>query len=444
MKSGNGGLHAGGVVAATAALMLLLLGWNVYWSAPSQRQAGAPAKLLQRKPWSSPSLTTDPLSLLQLPRETSRQVAEREAAKGETSTGVSALPELSSPQPDSAVELTFRARRLSRLTDVKGTYGGGGNLYPAPVEYGMDLERMEQGGGEYLAFVGVFSVGAVSGIRRRDVCRRTWFPSTEEALTAYEMTHNVKMRFVIGKENKTGLIPPEILEEEQQHGEFLHINVKEVYPNLKLKMMRYFTTVPKLFNARYYLKVDDDTYFRPDRVPHAVPQWTAREGDFIGCSMKGGDMFPGVTHRYYEPHRHMVHGAKYYLYFAGPAYAMSRWAVSLLASVPDGGLRFWGAGDASFGAWMLAFNTTHIEDRRMCSNNCGEINILALWGKCNGLCNSAKAMPQSHKDTCGTEPTIPRGMAELPWKPWNAYNSTKEKCHQIHDDWLDHTNCNKP
>lgn len=50
-------------------------------------------------------------------------------------------------------------------------------------------------------------------------------------------------------------VPKEIVREEALHGAFVHINVNEVYDNLKLKMMRYFTTVPKLFNARYYLKV---------------------------------------------------------------------------------------------------------------------------------------------------------------------------------------------
>jgi hypothetical protein len=43
--------------------------------------------------------------------------------------------------------------------------------------------------------------------------------------------------------------------EEKQFGQMVRINVVEEYDNLKFKMMRFFTTVPRLFNARYYLKV---------------------------------------------------------------------------------------------------------------------------------------------------------------------------------------------
>mmetsp|Transcript_36868 Transcript_36868/g.93161 ORF Transcript_36868/g.93161 Transcript_36868/m.93161 type:complete len:425 (+) Transcript_36868:133-1407(+) len=334
--------------------------------------------------------------------------------------------------------LTVRLRRRMRPSDTKGTRGGGANAYTSPSEGGTDEL------GEYSAFVGVFSVGKVSGIVRRNTVRRTWFPASEAALAAYESKHNVKMRFVIGKDPILGAVPKEIVREEALHGAFVHINVNEVYDNLKLKMMRYFTTVPKLFNARYYLKVDDDTYFRPDRIALVVPQWEKRSADYIGCSMRGGDMMDKPDRRYYDPQRHLIHGSRYFQYHAGPAYAMSRRAVRLLASVPDGGLRFWGAGDASFGAWMLAFNVTHLEDRRLCSPNCNEINALAHWGNCNGLCGPSKAMLLAHKGTCGTEPAIPRGMQELPWKPWASFNSTKEKCHQIHGDWLDHSRCRTP
>mmetsp|Transcript_38892 Transcript_38892/g.97693 ORF Transcript_38892/g.97693 Transcript_38892/m.97693 type:complete len:447 (+) Transcript_38892:135-1475(+) len=201
--------------------------------------------------------------------------------------------------------LTVRLRRRMRPSDTKGTRGGGANAYTSPSEGGTDEL------GEYSAFVGVFSVGKVSGIVRRNTVRRTWFPASEAALAAYESKHNVKMRFVIGKDPILGAVPKEIVREEALHGAFVHINVNEVYDNLKLKMMRYFTTVPKLFNARYYLKVDDDTYFRPDRIALVVPQWEKRSADYIGCSMRGGDMMDKPDRRYYDPQRHLIHGSRF-------------------------------------------------------------------------------------------------------------------------------------
>jgi galactosylxylosylprotein 3-beta-galactosyltransferase len=107
-------------------------------------------------------------------------------------------------------------------------------------------------------------------------------------------------------------------------------------------------------------------------------------------------------------------------------------------SAPEKGLRFFGAGDASFGAWMLAFNVTHWEDRRMCSNDCSETNILGLYHttRCNGLCKPEEDMLELHRDVCGAEPTIPRGQAILPESRLHSYDPSKEKCHRVRPSYL--------
>eukprot|EP00873_Tetraselmis_striata_P022514 jgi/Tetstr1/442778/TSEL_030863.t1 len=329
----------------------------------------------------------------------------------------------------------------ARSAAAMGTYGGGPNTHAVPV-YDEGTGQWTHPGGEYLAFIGVFSYGKEGGIGRRNACRTTWFPNTASRLRAFEEGFNVKLRFVVGKTH-SGQVPAEVVAEELSKGQHLHLNVIEEYDNLKLKMLRYFQTAPRLFGAKYYLKVDDDIYFRPDRVSHAVPQWAAGDGDFVGCRRLGGTMFDMPKSRYFDPQRHLMPNAKYFMYKAGPAYALSSWAASLLMAVPDRGLRFFGAGDASFGGWMLAFNVTHWEDRRLCSNDCSETNILGYYDttKCNGLCNPTEDLPKIHADVCGAEPTIPRGYTYLPESDKHSYDPSKEKCHKVYADWVDHKYC---
>lgn len=326
---------------------------------------------------------------------------------------------------------------------LKGTRGGGNNGFMSPMHVQSEVEgslKMSERPG-YVAFMGVFSSGNLGGEKRRGACRGTWFPGTEKELLAFEAEHNMKIRFIVGKPNKG---KGEHLDlEEKQFGQMVRINVVEEYDNLKFKMMRFFTTVPRLFNARYYLKVDDDIYFRPDRVPLAAVQWAGHDADYIGCKRRGGVMWGTHTSRYFDPQRHLINEEKYYLYQAGPAYAISRWGVELLMSIPEDGLRFFGGGDASFGAWFLAFNVTHMDDMRMCCGAC-KPNMLGYWeiSKCNGICNPETTMARVHTEECGASPTLPPGATELP-ETRRSYEISKEKCHKLHDDWIDHSQCRR-
>jgi hypothetical protein len=103
----------------------------------------------------------------------------------------------------------------------------------------------------------------------------------------------------------------------------------------------------------------------------------------------------------------------------------------LLMSIPEDGLRFFGGGDASFGAWFLAFNVTHMDDMRMCCGAC-KPNMLGYWeiSKCNGICNPETTMARVHTEECGASPTLPRGETELP-ETRRSYEISKEKCHKV-------------
>eukprot|EP00873_Tetraselmis_striata_P025900 jgi/Tetstr1/446164/TSEL_003565.t1 len=350
------------------------------------------------------------------------------------------------------MESTVREEWVRSEKDTPEAEPPEANAYAPPASPGTDdydeeaiLER--EGDAEaasYTAFIGVFSNGNPGGVKRRDACRATWFPGSDDALRAFEEEHNVKMRFVVGRSTARGNASQVLQVEEEKFGEMVHVHVIEAYDNLKLKMMRFFTTLPRLFSARYYLKVDDDIYFRPDRLPLAVEQWASRGADYVGCKRRGGHMWADPQSRYFDPQRHLVHDQKYFLYQAGPAYALSRWAATLLMSVPEGGLRFFGGGDASFGAWFLALNVTHLDEMRLCASNCNQRNLLGYWevSKCNGMCDPENGMIKVHNDECGTAPTLPPGTAFLPQNR-QSYDPSKEKCHKIYEDKLDHSECRK-
>jgi len=135
---------------------------------------------------------------------------------------------------------------------------------------------------------------------------------------------------------------------------------------------------------------------------------------------------------------------RYFLYMAGPAYAVSRWAAHLLGSIPERGLRFWGGGDVSFGAWFLALNVQHWDDSRLCASSCNATNLVGYWdiSRCNGVCQPETSLLRLHRDACGTNPLIPRGKLLLPENS-QSYDASLEKCHTIRKAVLDHKECRK-
>ena len=68
----------------------------------------------------------------------------------------------------------------------------------------------------------------------------------------------------------------------------------------------------------------------------------------------------------------------------------------------------------TIGSWLLAFNATHYDDRRLCEQACSP-SSLAVYDmpQCAGLCDAAAQLPQLHaSDACrlpatGADGTLP-------------------------------------
>ncbi len=52
--------------------------------------------------------------------------------------------------------------------------------------------------------------------------------------------------------------------------------------------------------------------------------------------------------------------------------------------------------DVGLGVWMLAFNATYLDDRRLCETYCGPNSVAVLQGPCGGLCDVERDMHILH------------------------------------------------
>jgi hypothetical protein len=230
----------------------------------------------------------------------------------------------------------------------------GGNVRPAPI-----LPR------RYAAFVGVHSRPVTS---RRDLLRKTWFPSDRTTRNALENA-GIYARFVIGtaSPDASPTVEANLDAEAAMHGDIFRISVVESYENLLLKTMAYFRAAINAVDAQYYLKVDDDVYVRLDRIPAVVAQWTSDGSGYVGCLRTGGQMFSDPGHIYYEPLGALLPDRKYFGYMLGGIYSVSRQAAEWVTLRPDSLLRLSAGEDVSLGLQMLSLPVRFVEDRRLCA-----------------------------------------------------------------------------
>lgn len=164
------------------------------------------------------------------------------------------------------------------------------------------------------AFVGVQSRPVTP---RRRALRDTWLPSTpeerEKLMTPFESSspsaspatlsspsspappllkhRGIAFRFVVG----LSADPSENLlveDEARQHDDILILGVRESYDNLVLKTVAFFSAAVEAFpGASFIVKLDNDVYVRPDNLAFVADQWQEAGRDYVGCLMKGGEVF---------------------------------------------------------------------------------------------------------------------------------------------------------
>ncbi|MCD7468537.1 Beta-1,3-galactosyltransferase 2 [Datura stramonium] len=200
-----------------------------------------------------------------------------------------------------------------------------------------------------------------------------------------EEEKGIIMRFVIGHGATLGGILDRAIEaEDRKHGDFLRLDHVEGYLELSAKTKTYFATAVKLWDAEYYVKVDDDVHVNIGTLAETLARHRKKPRVYIG----------GV--RYHEPEywKFGETGNKYFRHATGQIYAISKDLASYI-SVNQHVLHKYANEDVSLGAWFIGLDVQHIDDRRLCCGTppdcewkaqAGNVCVASFDWTCSGIC----------------------------------------------------------
>lgn len=252
---------------------------------------------------------------------------------------------------------------------------------------------------------------AFSSRKRRDSVRSTWMPRAEER-KKLEEEKGIIIRFVIGHSSTSGGILDRAIEaEEKLHSDFLRLNHVEGYLELSAKTKIYFSTAVALWDAEFYVKVDDDVHVNLATLGLTLAMHRSKPRVYIGC-MKSGPVLAQKGVKYHEPEywKFGEVGNKYFRHATGQLYAISQDLATYISTNQDV-LHKYANEDVSLGSWFIGLDVDHVDDRRMCCGTppdcewkaqAGNICVASFDWKCSGICRSVERMKEVHQ-RCGED-----------------------------------------
>ncbi|KAJ4730041.1 Hexosyltransferase [Melia azedarach] len=213
----------------------------------------------------------------------------------------------------------------------------------------------------YLMVIGINT--AFSSRKRRDSVRATWMPQGEKR-KKLEEEKGIIVRFVIGHSATSGGILDRAIEaEDRKHGDILRLDHVEGYLELSAKTKIYFATAVALWDADFYVKVDDDVHINIGTLGETLVRHRSKPRVYIGC-MKSG---PVLNQKYHEPEywKFGEAGNKYFRHATGQLYAISK-DLATYISINQHVLHKYANEDVSLGSWFIGLDVEHIDDRRLC------------------------------------------------------------------------------
>ncbi|KAF5458340.1 hypothetical protein F2P56_022375 [Juglans regia] len=272
----------------------------------------------------------------------------------------------------------------------------------------QDLKKNESSGKrQYLMIIGINT--AFSSRKRRDSVRATWMPQGEKR-KKLEEEKGIVVRFVIGHSATSGGILDRAVEaEDRKHGDFLRLDHVEGYLELSAKTRAYFSTAVALWDADFYIKVDDDVHVNIATLGETVVRHRSKSLVYIGC-MKSGPVLNQKGVRYHEPEywKFGEAGNKYFRHATGQLYAISK-DLATYISTNQHVLHKYANEDVSLGSWFIGLDVEHIDDRRLCCGTppdcewkaqAGNICVASFDWSCSGICRSADRIKEVHR-RCG-------------------------------------------
>ncbi|KAA0040241.1 putative beta-1,3-galactosyltransferase 2 [Cucumis melo var. makuwa] len=257
-----------------------------------------------------------------------------------------------------------------------------------------DLKNTQSSGKRrYLMVVGINT--AFSSRKRRDSVRATWMPQG--------------IFFLMFSATSGGILDRAIEAEDRKHGDFLRLDHVEGYLELSAKTKIYFATAVALWDADFYIKVDDDVHVNIATLGETLVRHRSKPRVYIGC-MKSGPVLSQKGVRYHEPEHWKFgeFGNKYFRHATGQLYAISK-DLATYISINQHVLHKYANEDVSLGSWFIGLDVEHIDDRRLCCGTppdcewkaqAGNICVASFDWSCSGICRSAERIKEVHR-RCG-------------------------------------------
>ncbi|KAL5858259.1 hypothetical protein ACOSQ3_005717 [Xanthoceras sorbifolium] len=255
------------------------------------------------------------------------------------------------------------------------------------------------------AFVVIGINTAFSSKKRRDSLRHTWMP-TGEKLKKLEKEKGIVVRFVIGHSATPGDVLDKTIDaEESEHQDFLRLNHVEGYHELSTKTRLYFSTAIAIWDAEFYVKVDDDVHLNLGMLVNALARHRSKPRIYIGC-MKSGPVLSQKGVKYHEPEywKFGEEGNKYFRHATGQLYAISK-DLAAYISINSAILHRYANEDVSLGAWFIGLEVEHVDDRSLCCGTppdcewkarAGNVCAASFDWSCSGICKSVERMKDVH------------------------------------------------
>ncbi|KAJ4844383.1 Beta-1,3-galactosyltransferase 2 [Turnera subulata] len=234
---------------------------------------------------------------------------------------------------------------------------------------------------KYLMVMGINT--AFSSRKRRDSVRASWMPQGDKR-KKLEEEKGIVIRFVIGHRlmksdfifwalgcltpsaTAGGILDRAIEAEDQKHGDFLRLEHVEGYLELSAKTKIYFATAVALWDADFYVKIDDDVHVNIATLGATLARHRSKPRVYIGC-MKSGPVLAQKGVKYHEPEHWKFgeDGNKYFRHATGQLYAISN-DLATYISINQHVLHKYANEDVSLGSWFIGLDVEHIDDRRLC------------------------------------------------------------------------------
>ncbi|XP_010916559.1 beta-1,3-galactosyltransferase 7 [Elaeis guineensis] len=259
------------------------------------------------------------------------------------------------------------------------------------------------------AFIVIGINTAFSSRKRRDSVRETWMPQGEK-LQQLEREKGIVVRFMIGHSATSHSILDRAIDaEDAQHNDFLRLDHVEGYHELSAKTKIFFATAIALWDAEFYVKVDDDVHVNLGMLAATLARHRSKPRTYIGC-MKSGPVLSQKNVKYHEPEywKFGEEGNKYFRHATGQIYAISK-DLATYISINQPILHKYANEDVSLGSWFIGLEVEHIDERNMCCGTppdcewkaqAGNVCIASFDWSCSGICKSVERMKEVHA-RCG-------------------------------------------